>query len=75
MTTTEQTTIHYTASMLVHNAADLVPVAKDLAGHGVLLRLNLDQYGVHAITLADTPDRLLQLLQACERAIEEAIER
>jgi hypothetical protein len=74
MTTTEQTTIHYTTSMLVHNAADLVPVAKDI-GIDVLLRLPLDRDGVHSISLADTPDRLLQLLQACERAIEEAIER
>jgi hypothetical protein len=73
MTTTQQTTIHYTASVLVHNAADLVPVAKDI-GIDVLLRLPLDRNGIHSISLADTPDRLLQLLQACERAIEEAIE-
>jgi hypothetical protein len=74
MTTTDQTTIRYTASMLVHNAADIVPVAKDI-GIDVLLRLPLDRDGIHSISLADTPDRLLQLLQACERAIEEAIER
>jgi hypothetical protein len=75
MTTTEQTTIRYTASVLVHDAADIVPVAKDLVGTDVLLRLPLDRDGIHSISLADTPDRLLQLLQACERAIEAAIER
>jgi hypothetical protein len=74
MTTTEPTTIRYSASVLVHDAADLVPVAKDI-GIDVLLRLPLDRDGIHSISLADTPDRLLQLLLACQRAVEEAIGR
>jgi hypothetical protein len=74
MTTTDQTTIRYDTSVLIHDAAALVPQVITMPSDKVLLRLLLDEGG-HAITLADTPDRLLQLLQACERAIEEAIER